>query len=97
MNTLRPFLSFCLVLPMLAQAQYTGGQGRGQVMVAHCPQLGGEPGGPCNAGPFYLAGEIDDDCNCVGTTPAPTVDWSLKLKTDHGTETSWENPRPEHQ
>ncbi|MFT3884428.1 MAG: T9SS type A sorting domain-containing protein [Flavobacteriales bacterium] len=55
-----------------------------------CPSLAGEPGGPCNAGPFYLSGEIDDDCNCIGGTPVPTVDWSLKLKTDHGDETSWE-------
>ncbi|MFT3885116.1 MAG: hypothetical protein QM724_06700 [Flavobacteriales bacterium] len=60
-----------------------------------CPGVEGTQGSPCDDGDEATVNDVlNGSCVCVGTY---THTWSLKLKTDHGTETSWENPRPEHQ
>ncbi|MFT3884633.1 MAG: lamin tail domain-containing protein [Flavobacteriales bacterium] len=62
-----------------------------------CPDMAGSEGSPCDDGdPATINDVLNASCTCVGT-PVAMHTWSLKLKTDHGTETSWENPRPEHQ
>ncbi|WKZ66393.1 MAG: GEVED domain-containing protein [Flavobacteriales bacterium] len=54
-----------------------------------CPTLFGEIGDPCDAGPGFILGQIDGDCNCIGV--ACTEDVRLEVKTDaNGSHTSWE-------
>ncbi|MFT3885789.1 MAG: T9SS type A sorting domain-containing protein [Flavobacteriales bacterium] len=55
-----------------------------------CPALYGRQGDSCNDNnPFTTDDVINGSCVCAGI-PVPSHTWSLKLRTDHGTETTWE-------
>jgi len=72
---MRALLLTLLLLPLLAAAQYTGGQGRGDVMVAFappalfdCPLSGSNVGDPCDDGdPNTVNDTVQPDCTCAGT------------------------------
>ncbi|MFT3885438.1 MAG: lamin tail domain-containing protein [Flavobacteriales bacterium] len=55
-----------------------------------CPTVNGRQGDSCNDNnPFTTDDVLNGSCVCAGT-PVPSHTWSLKLRTDHGTETTWE-------
>jgi hypothetical protein len=57
--------------------------------VDECPLLFGEIGDACDAGPGFILGQIDGDCNCIGV--ACTEDVRLQVRTDaNGFETSFQ-------
>ncbi len=80
---MRVFLLTLLLLPLLAAAHYTGGQGRGDVMLAFsapaldCPLLGLDIGDPCDDGdPFTVNDVVDGTCTCAGNNILSPVNGS---------------------
>jgi hypothetical protein len=95
MKNLRTLLALSQLFPLLAMAQYTGGQGRGQVMqnFEPCPLLGVNIGDPCDTDPdpyTFSLGYADGGCACIPV--AGDVGVTLELRTPDGSsdEVSWE-------
>ena len=54
-----------------------------------CPFMFGEIGDACDAGPGFVLGTIDANCNCVGVVCTENV--TIEIRTDdHGDQTTWE-------
>jgi subtilisin-like proprotein convertase family protein len=53
-----------------------------------CPALFGQIGDPCDAGPGFVAGQIDAGCACIGQ--ACTTDLSLEFQLDGLSVVTWE-------
>ena len=54
-----------------------------------CPTVFGEVGWACDAGPGFILGELNSNCECVGIACSQNV--TVEIRTDaNGSQTTWE-------